>query len=76
VRYRRAVNIQVHTVDFLRGGLERLSPTIMEVNMGYVIVGGICLMIGGCIGVFLIALVSVGKGSEGYERTENSGEEV
>lgn len=38
--------------------------------MGYVIVGGVCLVIGGCIGIFFMALVSVGKGSEGYDGKE------
>lgn len=36
--------------------------------MGYVIVGGVCLVVGACIGIFLTALLSV---NTRYEHKES-----
>ena len=38
--------------------------------MGYVIVGGVCLVLGACIGIFTVALVSLNADIERAERKE------
>lgn len=40
--------------------------------MGYVIVGGICFMIGACAGVFTLALVSINNYTERTEFEKNT----
>lgn len=38
--------------------------------MGYVIVGGICLVVGACIGLVTLALVSINRNTEIIEAKE------
>lgn len=40
--------------------------------MGYVIVGGVCLVVGACIGIFLVALVSLNNNTESIQHKAES----
>lgn len=39
--------------------------------MGYVIVGGVCLVVGVCIGMFITALASINKNTESVGHKED-----
>jgi len=38
--------------------------------MGYVIVGGVCLVIGACVGIFITALISINRNTDEYSTEE------
>lgn len=42
--------------------------------MSYVIVGGICLIVGGVVGVFVTALVSINKNTDNLKLEEEHNE--
>lgn len=44
--------------------------------MGYVIVGGVCLVVGAVIGIFLIALVSLNANTESVEQKPKDESEI
>ncbi len=39
--------------------------------MSYVIVGGVCLVLGACIGIFIFALVSLNNNMESMQQLES-----
>lgn len=42
--------------------------------MSYVIVGGVCLVVGGIVGVFVTALVTINKNTDNLKLEENKDE--
>lgn len=38
--------------------------------MGYVIVGGVCLVIGAFVGIFITALISINRNTDEYSTEE------